>query len=383
MLNYFAVVQQIVVGPDHSLWCATTSGVDRIRDSSYDTIAPTSVYITAVSTADRILNDPKIRLPFDLLYNQNYINIAFSANDFVNGKQMQYSYRLNGSQDTSWSKPLPVHNVSYANLLPGDYRFEVKVRGWNGIFGRMTFYNFKILPPFWQTPWFIFLSIMAVLGIVFSFYRYRIRQLQRIQDVRNRIASDLHDEIGSSLTHVNILSEIGRKTFDKEDQPQQLFRRIGEEVQSSAEALDDIIWSVSSRVDTAEDLISRMRRYSSELFDAKRITFMLHVENLDENQTLGLELRRDFYLVYKEILRNIIRHAEASSVDVRILQEDKFLSLVIADDGRGFDTTLSTERHGLKSIKGRVAKWKGHISIESSAQTGTIIKIGLPLKKNI
>lgn len=383
VLNYFAVVQQIVVGPGHTLWCATTSGVDRIRDSSYDTIAPTGVYITSVSTVKNILLDPRIALPFDLKYNQNYLSIGFSSNDYINGKQIKYSYRLKGSQDTSWSSPLPVHNVSYANLLPGDYRFEVKMKGWNDIFGQVTYYNFKILPPFWQKSWFIFLSFLALAGLVFSFYRYRFRQLQRIQDVRNRIASDLHDEIGSSLTHVNILSEIGRKTFSQDDQPQQLFKRIGEEVQSSSEALDDIIWSVSSRVDTAEDLISRMRRYASELFDSKGITFILQVEHLDESQSIGLELRRDFYLIYKELLRNIIRHAKASKVEIRILREDQFLSLVVADDGLGFDTTLSTERHGLKSIKERVAKWNGHISIESSAHTSTEIKIGLPLKKNI
>ncbi|MGB4849934.1 MAG: ATP-binding protein, partial [Saprospiraceae bacterium] len=248
--------------------------------------------------------------------------------------------------------------------------------------GKATFYKFMIRPPFWRQAWFVILFIFAVLALVYSFYRYRIKQLQRIQDVRNRIASDLHDEIGSSLTHVNILSEIGRKTFSQDDQPQQLFKRIGEEVQSSAEALDDIIWSVSSRVDTAEDLISRMRRYASELFDAKGITFVLNVEHLDENQSIGLELRRDFYLVYKELLRNIIRHAEATAVNIRILREDQFLSLVVTDDGHGFDPRLSTDRHGLKSIKGRVSKWKGQISIDSSTK-GTTIKIGLPLKKNI
>ncbi|MGB3080927.1 MAG: two-component regulator propeller domain-containing protein, partial [Saprospiraceae bacterium] len=211
--NFFAAVQQIVVGPDHTLWCATTSGVDKVRDSGYDTIAPPEVYISSVTTAKKILEDPTELLPFKLNYNQNYIDIEFSSNDFINGKQIEYSYRLTGSQDTSWSNPFPVHNVSYANLLPGVYRFEVKVKGWNGEFGKATFYKFMIRPPFWRQAWFVILFIAAVLALVYSLYRYRIKQLQRIQDVRNRIASDLHDEIGSSLTHVNILSEIGRKTF--------------------------------------------------------------------------------------------------------------------------------------------------------------------------
>ncbi len=380
--NFFAAIQQIVVGPDHTLWCATTSGVDRIRDGGYDHISPPEVYITSVTTIKKTLKDPRLQLPFELTHDQNYIDIEFSSNDFINGKQIDYSYRLKGSQDTTWSKPLPVHNVSYANLLPGDYRFEVKVKGWNGVFGEEIFYQFVIRPPFWRQSWFVFLFILAVLGIVFSFYRYRIRQLQRIQDVRNRIASDLHDEIGSSLTHVNILSEIGRKTIEKDDQSQQLFKRIGEEVQSSAEALDDIIWSVSSRVDTAEDLISRMRRYASELFDAKGITFGLQVEHLDENQSIGLQLRRDFYLIYKELLRNIIRHAGATEVNIRVLREDQFLYLIVVDNGHGFDAGLSTDRHGLKSIKSRVSKWKGQFSLDSSVN-GTSIKIGLPLKKNI
>src|SRR4029079_3530655 len=118
------------------------------------------------------------------------------------------------------------------------------------------------------------------------------------------------------------------------------------------------------------------------LFDTKGITFILQVENLDESQTLGLELRRDFYLIYKELLRNIIRHAGATDVSIIVLREDQFLSLVVADNGHGFDAGLSTDRHGLKSIKGRVIKWKGQITIDSSAK-GSTIKIGLPLKKNI
>ncbi len=378
--NFFAIVTKLVVGPDQTIWCITASGAARIKDGRYETTPPSGVYITSVSTAKQTLIDPQYRLPFDLKYNQNFLDIEFSSNDHINGRQLKYSYRLNGSQDTAWSKPFPIHKVSFANLLPGNYDFEVRMLGWNGTFGKKTSYKFRINPPFWQQTWFLLLALAAFLAVLYSFYRYRIRQLNQIQEVRNRIASDLHDEIGSSLTHVNILSEIGKKTSEPSDQSQQIFERIGEEVQTSSEALDDIIWSVSTRTDTAEDLISRMRRYASELFEAKGISFSLHETDLDETQSIGLELRRDFYLIYKELLRNILRHAHATEVDISIKGENRFLELVISDNGQGFNPETPTDRQGLHSIRSRVAKWKGHISIDSSPDKGTSIRIGLPLK---
>lgn len=378
--EFFAIVKKLVTGPDNSIWCITTSGVAKIKDSQYETTSPSEVYITYVTTDKQNLFDPQYQLPFDLKYNQNFMDIEFSSNDHINGRQVKYSYRLDGSQDTSWSNPIPIHKVSFANLLPGKYSFEVRALGWDGTLGEKTVYKFKIRPPFWLQTWFILLSIAAIFTLLYTFYRYRIRQLNRIQEVRNRIASDLHDEIGSSLTHVNILSEIGKKTTTPDKQPQQLFTRISEEVQTSSEALDDIIWSVSSRADTADDLISRMRRYASEIFDTKGISFALHEEVVDATQTLSLELRRDFYLIYKELLRNILRHADATQVDIKIIGEDQLLWLVIRDNGKGFDQNAPSDRQGLQSIKGRVAKWKGQISIDSSLMNGTVIRVGLPLR---
>jgi ligand-binding sensor domain-containing protein/signal transduction histidine kinase len=378
--NFFANIVKLVAGPDKSIWCITASGVVRIKDSRYETTPPSEVYITSVSTDKQNLFDPQYQLPFDLKYNQNFMGIEFSSNDHINGRQLKYSYRLNGSQDTSWSKPIPIHKVSFANLLPNNYSFEVRALGWDGKLGKTTFYKFKIRPPFWQQTWFVLLSIAAILAILYSFYRYRIRQLNRIQEVRNRIASDLHDEIGSSLTHVNILSEIGKKTSGSESQPLQLFNRIGEEVQTSAEALDDIIWSVSSRADTTGDLISRMRRYASELFDAKGISFSFHEDHFDESKTIDLELRRDLYLIYKELLRNIIRHSQANVAEIKISGEHNYLQLLISDNGHGFNPDAPSDRQGLHSLRGRVAKWKGKMTIDSSLKKGTVIKVGLPLK---
>ncbi len=381
--NFFATIIKLAPGPDQTIWCTTTSGVAKIKDSRYETIPPSPVYVTSVSTSKKTILDPQYHLPFDLNYNQNSIDIAFSSNDFINGKQIKYSYRLIGSQDTSWSLPIPVHKVSFANLLPGNYGFEVSELGWNGRMGAKTVYRFRIRPPFWRQTWFILFSFLAFGGLLFSFYRYRISQVKQIQVVRDRIASDLHDEIGSSLTHVNILSEIGRMSSNAAASSQQLFKRIGEEAQSSSEALDDIIWSVNSRADTADDLISRMRRYASELFEVKGIAFSLLEEHFDENQFMGLELRRDFYLIYKELLRNIIRHAEATSVNVKIKGEGHLLWMEIRDNGHGFDIQASSDRQGLHSVKGRVTKWKGHFSIYSTPDSGTVISVGLPFRTRL
>lgn len=379
--NFFGTINKIVVDSNHFVWCTTSSGVARIKDGRYDTIPPSEVFITSVTTANETLLDPQSQLPFKLTYHQNSMGIEFASNDQINGDQLKYSYHLVGSRDTSWSTPQPAHRVSFANLLPGTYRFEVRALGWNGILGNKTSYQFSILPPFWRQGWFMALAVVMISILLYTLYRYRIMQLKQVQNVRDRIASDLHDEIGSSLTHVNILSELGMTKGD--EQPQKLFKRIGEVAQASAEAMDDIIWSISSREDTVEDLSSRMRRYASELFDTKGISFNLHEDGLEQNAHIDLEFRRDVYLMYKELLRNIIRHASASEVKVRIQRENQLLWLLVGDDGRGFDPKAPSDRHGLQNIRSRVAKWKGDLTIDSMPGAGTMVRIRLPFRSRV
>ncbi|HEV8285372.1 MAG TPA: ATP-binding protein [Chitinophagaceae bacterium] len=242
-------------------------------------------------------------------------------------------------------------------------------------------YSFMVNAPFWQKAWFIVLIVVVIGLLAYAFYRYRMQQLIGLQKVRSRIATDLHDEIGSNLTNISILTNLGKKNLSEPAKANDFLKRISEEVSSSSQALDDIIWSVNSSHDTMEQIVARMRRYAAELFDAANIRYELQLDPVFEEKKLAMEQRRDIYLLFKESVNNISKHAGAREVSIQLAIVHNQLLLQVKDNGRGFDAEKEFNRHGLKGMKERVNKWEGKITIESAEQKGTAIEIRLPLSK--
>jgi ligand-binding sensor domain-containing protein/two-component sensor histidine kinase len=381
-INFFAQIEGIAsVGNDHWI-CLANKGIALFHDEELHKNLPLPA--TFLSASFGVLEKKLTLFSFNdhvvLDHNQNTARFEFSALGFANEKQILYSFRLKGSNDTTWSKPENIHEAFYASLSPGNYSFEVRTIGWNGREGTPTSLSFRIKAPFWNQWWFYAVCIAFIALFFYSLYRYRIRQLLRVQKVRNRIATDLHDDIGSSLTNISILSELSNKNILQPDKAQPFLQRISEEVQASSQAMDDIIWSVNSRNDSLPEVMARMRRYAAELFDTSNINCHLLLDENSANKKLSMEQRRDIYLIYKEALNNIHKHAHANNVWIEVNQNQNYLSLKIKDDGKGFDTGLSTHRNGLKNLRSRVEKWNGKITIQSEENKGTGIEIKIPLK---
>jgi signal transduction histidine kinase/ligand-binding sensor domain-containing protein len=374
--NIFSQVFDICFLKDGYLLAAGFPYLVYARDVQQDTLKPAAVYITKVYTANA---DSATNAGTIVPYNKAQINFEFSAPQFINEKITTYTYRLLGSNDTNWTAAGKSQLVYYASLRPGGYTFEVKAMGFDGKWGQPAFHRFVVTTPFWQQAWFIILMMAIVALLGYAFYRYRIRQLIRLQKVRNSIATDLHDEIGSNLTNISILSNLSKKNLSQPQQAGEFLQRISEEVAASSQALDDIIWSVNTSHDTLDETVSRMRRYAAELFDAAGISYDLQLNPLFEEKKLTMEQRRDVYLVYKEAVNNIFKHAAATQVIIKINIEQQQLVLQIKDNGKGFDTTKTSARYGLKGMRERVQKWKGKFEISSANNTGTSIKIALPL----
>ena len=371
--GFYGHVRHLIVHEDGTIWVGHSEGLSRIVDGHIDTIPPPDVYITEAHLGGN--SYPSYSgIPARLPHDQNSVHFAFAAPDYINASQLTFNYRLLGSGDTTWSVPTRTHEIYYGTLNPGKYRFEVAAYGWNGQRGTPAGYSFVILRPFWLQTWFILLGIVAVVVATYSLFRFRIVQMHRVQSVRDRIAADLHDEIGSSLTHINILSEIGRQHQAENNGASSLFERIGAEVQTSSEALDDIIWSVKTKRDAIGDIIARMRQYATEIFEPAGIVFQLndHVEGI---QSLEMEFKRDFYLVYKELLRNVLRHAEATQVDIMINADRSRVSMQIADNGKGFNIKSPSDRSGLSNVHARVKKWGGQVKWNSDPGKGTQVSV--------
>jgi signal transduction histidine kinase/ligand-binding sensor domain-containing protein len=377
--NLFGVVNVLEPCNDNSILVGMNNGIAKAPDTRYDAMKPLPVYITRIHARVRrdssFLAEKSISLP----YANNAISFDFSSPAYINEKEMRYSYRLIGSSDTSWVHATPQQSVSYASLQPGHYRFEVRNLGWNGKWGPTTAYSFRVKPPFWKTAWFITLMIIVLASLLYLVYQYRIRQLKRLQDVRNRIARDLHDDIGSALTNISMLTELSKRNIETPAISDSYLDRIREEIDASGQALDDIIWSVNSRNDSLQETAARMRRYAAELFDAYNIRYELDLDPLVAEKKIMMEQRKDLFLIYKEALNNIQKHAEATSVDIKLSMEKDWIHLKIEDNGKGFETTRATHRNGIMNIRERVVRWQGNLEIESVRGKGTRLEIAMRL----
>jgi len=379
--NYFASVNSILPEADHSLWVTVNNGLVNIVDGELENTPAPPAYITSINLGDTNFNyqtwhaGTKVQLK----YYQNQAEFEFSSPAFINEKQVLYSYRLVGSADTLWSRPSNLHSVSYASLRPGIYRFEIRTIGWNEVPGVPVNFVFNIQSPYWQTWWFYLLVAFVMIWMIYALYVYRIRQLLNLQKVRNRIATDLHDDIGSTLTNINMLSEISRKNLAQPKEAEKFLQRISEEVTASSQALNDIIWNVNTPNDSMEETLSRMRRYAAELFDSGKIICHLTIDETVAAKKINMEQRRDLYLIYKESMNNISKHACANNVWIDIGWQNEKLYLKIKDDGKGFESSVLTSRNGLRNIHFRTEKWKGSTLIITSPDNGTLIEIVLPV----
>ncbi len=307
------------------------------------------------------------------------LSFTFAGLNFASPGRLNYFYQLEG-YDADWIDAGNRNYAAYTNLPAGEYTFRVKASMNASQAGAPdTAVRISVPLPFWKTWWFIGAVITGIALLLFIIYRYRISQLIRMQKVRNRIASDLHDDIGSTLTNISILSELSRKNAEVKPSGQLFLDRISEEVNNSSQALDDIVWSINSSNDNIEQTVARMRRYAAELFEAADIRYTFSFDEKFAGKRLGMEQRRDIFLLYKETLNNIYRHAGASEVTISIALENKLLEMVIRDNGKGFDPNGTTHRNGLKNLQSRSGKWKGKALIESAAGHGTTVRFSIPL----
>ena len=312
-----------------------------------------------------------------LKYAQNVVTFQFAALDYRKPGNIVYRYRMEGF-DNGFIYSGNIHEATYTNLDPGEYRFIVQASFKNGFWGN----NIKsmivvVVPPWYRTWWFYVLAFTSTISIIYLIYRDRLLQLARLNRLRNRIARDLHDEVGSSVSSIAIYSKIvhdhvDSSTFDNEP----LLKKIADYATEIMESMNDIVWNVNTKNDAFENIISRMREHAYQLFEAKG--YLLHF-TIDENlkrTKLTMEKRRDFYLIYKEGLNNIAKYANGKNVWITLSLHQKVISLIIKDDGKGFDKTkLRKSSNGIHNMEYRAKALKGEISVTSSPGQGTEIRL--------
>ncbi|MBI3189998.1 MAG: hypothetical protein HYZ33_05055 [Ignavibacteriales bacterium] len=373
------------------LLTTSTEGVT-LYDYLHDIIdsVPPPIYITSFT-----INEKQVHLEgeISLSHNQNNFVVDFVSPTFREEKQLRYRYRLLPS-DADWQPAMREHSVAYASLMPGTYTFQVMAIKKAGVQSLLpATLSFTIHPPFWKTWWFILFMIVTAGAVIILFVRFREQQVIALERVRSRIASDLHDDVGSGLTQIALLSEVIQRQVTSKNVSEEVqqtgsqfnaettSQKIGIIARELVDTMSDVVWSVDPRNDTLEQFLRRIETFATEMCDAAGISCTFDVAMQDRSMKLGIVVLRCMLLVCKEALTNAVRHSHCQNIALKIsLQTSPAqIELNIIDDGQGFNMATLPRINGLNNMKTRVEKIGAKFVVSSKRDHGTTVMMNIPL----
>ena len=365
------------------IWFGTIAGVSRLDATRARPVpAPraliATVHVNGVARLVSELGDQEVS-GLTLAPTERGVAVGFFAVTFAAGEHLRYQYRLDGAE-TDWSPPRTERVVHYSQLAPGRYQFQVRAVTTAGVAGvTPATVEFVILRPVWQRAWFRAGVVVGLTLLVFVVHRYRVARLLESERVRTRIASDLHDDIGSSLSEIAILSEVARTTAGDDARVAAPLGRIATLSRESVDAMGDIVWAIDPHRDTPTHLAQRMRRLASDVLSARGIDVRFEISDVSQPR-LGADVRREVFLIFKEALHNITRHARATRVEIALSIAQHRLDLIVHDDGCGFDAAARAgDGHGLRNMVRRAHSLGGTVTVTSADGTGTRLALSVPL----
>jgi signal transduction histidine kinase len=220
---------------------------------------------------------------------------------------------------------------------------------------------------------------LGLAGIYF-FLLYNFRQKLKIQNIRNRIAADLHDEVGATLSSIVISTKLIEKRLAIDPTAvQPILDTIKNDSKETIQSIRDTVWALNPENDSIEQLIEKMKAFAYQILTAKDIA--LGFENqikIDNSLKITMEQRRNVYLIFKEAINNIAKHSEASTVLVNLSTQKEGIELLISDNGKGFDTSENHAGNGLKNYQTRAAQNLLLFAIKSEIDKGTQIRVVIP-----
>jgi len=367
-----------------ALWFGTDLGLSRLIPAPDPPQQPPPILISGLriagaSFAISALGETEVS---GLVLNptQNQLSIDFVGLGFAAGEALRYQYRLAGA-DPDWSALTDQRTINCAGLSPGTYRFMVRAVTADGsISPTPAIINFRILPPLWQRWWFVTLVLLTVgLGIA-TIYRYRVRRLIELERVRTRIATDLHDDIGASLSLIAMLSEVAQREVPRGNSSvAEPLASIASSSRELVDSMSDIVWAVNPRKDRFSELVKRMRRFASDAFTSRDIALQFEAPD-DHDFKLGADARREIFFIVKEGVNNIARHSGCTKAAVIIKVQDGSLRLELRDNGKGF-VPSPAEGNGLTNMRERARRLSGEFDMVTGNGHGTTLRLVVPLDR--
>jgi signal transduction histidine kinase/ligand-binding sensor domain-containing protein len=354
------------------------SGWVSARPSDYAYFPNPRVFVTNFYAGGESVNMQAGVTDFQIPWMKRSVNFEFSSFTYLFRKNIYYSYMLEGF-DTQWKLTQGETSVHYGNLTPGTYTFRVQAKTlFHNVLSDETGVTFTVETPLWQRWYFRLIIVLMIFGALFYVYWSRLRHYRVVAQVRESISRDLHDHIGSSLSSIGFMIQLARQQSDYE-RVKSIAEKISRTIQITQENLYDIIWHVSQREESFVEIIDRMREFMFNIFDAQSVTTAFITDETLDQVKMPLEKRYELYLVFKELINNAAKHANATLVRVEIEYRQELLSMKYVDDGVGFDMSGEHAGHGMKNLQERARRMNGKIAIWSERGKGTHVHLQFPV----
>lgn len=350
-----------------------------------------TVVITGLKINDKPYNESRsveylkeIRAGHD----NNTITIGFTGLEFTNPQNIRYRFKLDGLEK-KWTEETHSQEVRYANLPAGSYTFRVTAANADNVLSDETTLLISILPPFYQTWWFRTGIAVTVLLIAILIthktsqikLKNRIRVLEKekaVEEERHRISKEMHDDLGAGLTQISLISQSAKRRSKGGILPSEELNDISETSKKLIENVNEIIWAMNPDFDTLSGMIAYLREQTTKLLEYSGIEFRLEMPENFKDMNIANTKRKNIAMLMKETVNNVIKHSNASSIDITIVLINEHLLITIKDDGQGFDLHKKTMGNGLKNYHYRSRLLNGTFKI-SSNENGTHVYFDIPL----
>lgn len=352
-----------------------------------DIIVDDDPEIMKITCAETQATNPSVIRKVVLPYRHNTITFEFSALAYSAPSENTYQYRMAGIDPANtWVDAGKTNQARYANLPPGDYLFLVRAANSDGQWSRRAARMRVHVETPWYWSWWAYLSYFIIIAsILFLFFYQYVTYLNRMEDTRKEIADNIHDNLGSGLSSINIEAQLALMNQQKDAE---LLDSISTNAGDLYNKMRNMIWDTKPANDTMENIVLRMREEGFDKFSALPIQFMFEEQEKWENASLSGKNRNHLMSIYREALSNIVKYAQATKVRTKLSRNGQNIIMMIQDNGVGFDESQfdlspngSGSGNGLRSMRERARKMGGTIDIDPTPGEGTKITLDFPLER--
>ncbi len=382
---------------DGRLWFPTQDGAAIVNPKAvkFNPLPPPVVIESARIDNQSAISNPKSRI--EMSPNQENLEIDYTGLSFIKSEQMRFRYRLEGL-DEDWTEAGTRRTAFYPHLAPGEYTFRVIAANSDNVWNEKgASIKITVIPPFYRTWWFVALCVLAFFGLAFMIYRRRINQLKKEraakeefsrrliiahESERRRVAAELHDSLGQTLAMIKNRAVFAVQNTKNLEAAKEQFEQITDQSVDAINEVREISYNLRPYLLDRLGLTKALKSLFNKTAENSNLKIAADIENIDK--IFSKEEEMSLYRIVQENLNNILKHAEASEIRVEIKKETDFLTVKIADNGKGFSTdgvrnNDKKEGFGLLGMAERVNILGGTHNIESAPDKGTTVKIKISI----